>query len=134
MIDAYAGMTKLLICGSRLATPEMLDYARRCVERAAKKEWMIIVGDAEGVDTAVIDHAYKLGLVHIVYGLKQPRHTSPGMGWVSCEGDYLARDRQMVEACDKCMAIYNRLSPTRGTIYTYDYAKKQGKEAWIKKF
>lgn len=123
---------KLLISGSRDATPEMLDYARRAVERAYAKEWIIIVGDAEGVDSAVIDHAYHIGAVHIVYGLKKPRHTSLGMGWVSVEGGYLARDRQMARDCDLCLAIWNGVS--RGTWYTYNYARKLGKPSWLKNF
>ncbi len=112
----------------------MLDYARRVVERAYKQEWMIIVGDASGVDAAVIDHAYAIGAVHVVYGLKQPRHTSPGMGWVSVEGDYLARDRQMAQDCDRAIALFNCASKTRGTVYTFNHAKKLGKQAWLMTF
>ena len=37
----------LLITGSRAASPEMLDYARRVVDCAKEKGWKIVVGDAE---------------------------------------------------------------------------------------
>lgn len=50
-------MTTLLICGSRAATPVMLEYARRCVERAYHQGWSLIVGDAIGIDAAVAQAA-----------------------------------------------------------------------------
>ena len=41
----------VLIAGSRYATREMLDYARRAVQRAHAKGYTIIVGDnPKGVD------------------------------------------------------------------------------------
>lgn len=46
-------MTRILICGSREATPDMLTYARNCVARALEQEWMVVCGDAPGVDGAV---------------------------------------------------------------------------------
>ena len=45
--------THLMIAGSRYATREMLDYARRAVQRAHQLGWTILVGDnPKGVDMA----------------------------------------------------------------------------------
>lgn len=57
-------MTLLLISGSRAATPNMLDYARRAVARAYALGWTIIVGDAVGVDQAVAEAATALHHQH----------------------------------------------------------------------
>lgn len=52
--------TRLLISGSRDATPQMLDWARQAVSRAKARRWTIIVGDAVGVDAAVTRAALDL--------------------------------------------------------------------------
>lgn len=45
--------TTVLIAGSRKATAEMLDYARRVVRRAHQRGFTIMVGDnPKGVDIA----------------------------------------------------------------------------------
>ena len=44
--------THVMIAGSRYATREMLDYARRAVQRAHEKGYIVLVGDnSNGVDT-----------------------------------------------------------------------------------
>lgn len=126
-------MTTLLITGSREATPAMLDYARRCVDRAFELNYEIIVGDAEGVDECVMKHAHALGAMCIVYGAngklrRQTTSCSPEI----VAGNYLARDKAMALACDRCIAIWNGHS--RGTMHTLNYAKAAGKECWLKDF
>jgi predicted Rossmann fold nucleotide-binding protein DprA/Smf involved in DNA uptake len=47
--------THVLIAGSRDASHEMLDYARRVVRRAHEKGYTVVVGDnPKGVDNAVV--------------------------------------------------------------------------------
>lgn len=94
-------MTTLLICGSRTATPAMLDYARRCVERAKIRGYSIIVGDAEGVDAAVMDECQRLNVPHIIVGgySKFRRKTKTGSLFAHA-GSYLDRDRYMGDQCD----------------------------------
>lgn len=124
-------MTRLLICGSRIATPNMLAYAARAVERARDLGWQLIVGDAEGVDEQVIYKACWANIPFTFYGIRRaPRHfccLTHLQNYIRVGPDYLARDRLMVESADRVLAIWNGQS--RGTFYTYRYAQKLGKAA-----
>jgi uncharacterized phage-like protein YoqJ len=72
----------ILICGSREASPVLLDYARRATLRALENGWWIIAGDAVGIDQAVAEtvrdhfhHKDEMMLGMRVYGLGDaPRH------------------------------------------------------------
>lgn len=53
--------TQIMIAGSRYATREMLDYARKVVRRAYAKGYTIVVGDnPKGVDMAVVQECRRL--------------------------------------------------------------------------
>jgi hypothetical protein len=123
----------LLITGSRSASPEMLDYARRVVARTKEKAWKIIVGDADGIDGAVIQACDDLGVPVTVYGAytKMRRRTRSGEN-VALPGSYPARDRHMATLCTCCIAIWNGQS--RGTMNPYRAARALGKQAWLKVF
>ena len=137
---------KILICGSREASPRMTDYATRCVFQASLKGHSIIVGDASGVDTAVIIAVRQYNVPCTIYGIsKEARcakqvetyctamgYTAPMPPYIRCEGDFLARDRVMVEAADLVMGIWNGRST--GTMYTVNYARKLRKEAHLRTF
>lgn len=91
-------MTNIMICGSRDATLEMLQYARNCVRNAFRQGWTVGAGDAIGVDAAVAQAAIELFDLHpdpkadkaenahlwtlcTVFGLApQPRHGVMGAG------------------------------------------------------
>lgn len=133
---------RLLITGSRHATPDMLDMARRAVARAKANGWMVVVGDnPQGVDAAVIDACDAMGVNVLVCGTApQPRKSSQRAEsyWrvdVKQRADeaysafeaYAARDRWMVNMCDRMLAIWNGQS--RGTKAGYDYARKIHKTA-----
>lgn len=72
----------LLICGSREASPVLIDYARRATLRALENGWWIIAGDALGIDQVVAEtvrdhfqHADELMYGMRVYGIGDaPRH------------------------------------------------------------
>lgn len=118
---------RLLITGSRRATPEMFSYAYRAVARAKALGWRIIVGDADGVDFAVMDACNQLGVPYVCYGIDDtPRHGNPPE-YVRCEGGYLDRDRMMAKQCDRVLAIWNGVSTKSGTCATYRYAINYGK-------
>lgn len=125
--------TTLLITGSRSASPVMLDYARRCVQRAKERGYTVIVGDAHGVDAAVMDECHRLDVPHVIVGgfHKVRRRTASGRTYAH-GGTFLDRDRYMVEACDICIAVHNGIS--RGTAYTASYAQTLGKEVHWKVF
>jgi len=123
-------MTKLLITGSRDATPRMLAAAVNAVKRAKELGWEIIVGDAPGIDAKVIETCDELNVPVTVCGAynKVRNHTKTG-GHVMTYGTYPQRDAYMVGECDKCYAIWNGVS--RGTKLTYQMALDLHKECWL---
>lgn len=134
MLDDYA-RPRLLICGSRQASDTLLDAARFAVYRANVNGWRVVVGDAPGVDTAVADACQEFGVVFAMWGIaERPRYPRlpVGVAYHQVNGNYLARDRAMVDGARFVLALWNGVS--RGTRYTYDYAVKQGKTAWIRTF
>lgn len=86
------------------------------------------VGDAEGIDYFTMLECHHLGVPHIVYGINgKLRHKTKTCSMNTVCENYLERDRLMVLTADKCIALcYGR---SRGTLYTYNYAVKQGKPA-----
>jgi predicted Rossmann-fold nucleotide-binding protein len=123
---------KLLITGSRTASVGMLSYARKVVARAKELGWTVLVGDAPGIDAAVIEECDLLEVPVLVYGANgKMRHQTKTGTNVACLGSYTDRDRIMVEACDICMAIWNGSS--RGTVTNYEAAKALGKEVHLYK-
>ena len=120
----------LLITGSRGASAAMLKYARQIVAETKAKGWTIIVGDAAGVDAAVITACDRLGVPVIVYGAfeKMRRRTTTGTN-IAVTGDFPARDRLMAERCSRCVAIWDGRS--KGTRYTFKYAQRLGRPAAV---
>ena len=123
---------KLLISGSRDATEPLLAYARACVQRARDNGWMIICGDAFGVDWQVVEHCQRLGVSYMSYGTKDyPRNGASHYTRLDV-ADYTARDRWLVEQADKVMCITTQ-EGTPGTLAVYEYALEVGKECWLKR-
>ena len=124
-------MTKLLITGSRDANMKMLDYAKKVVARAKELGYSIIVGDAEGIDSAVISAWMCTDIPIEVHGANNQMRISTSSGInIKHPCSYIERDRIMARECDLCVAIWNGKS--KGTRLTYDYAKSLGKECYIK--
>lgn len=88
---------------------------------------MIIVGDADGIDKAVIEECDKWKIPCVVNGALGEVHnrTKTGVN-IAHKCGYLSRDRLMAEACDVCLAFWNGHST--GTKYTLDHARSLGKE------
>lgn len=137
----------VMIAGSRYATREMLEYARRAVQRAHAKGYTVIVGDnPKGVDMAVVQECRHLKVRVIVAGIanlprnygckhgsymKGERDLYRVMGGELLDG-YTARDRWMVDQSQTCLFIWNGDSP--GTKIGYDYAVLRGKDAHLVNF
>lgn len=124
--------SRLLITGSREATPAMLAEARLIVAQAKDAGQAIVVGEAAGVDAEVIAACDRLSAPVEVYGgyACLRRRTAFGRNIVLfCE--YPARDRAMVEKSDRVIAIWNGLSP--GTRLTFEYARGLGVEVTVSK-
>ncbi len=137
----------LLIAGSRDATPEMLDYARRVVRRAHEKGYMIVVGDnPKGVDYAVVQECRRLQAKVIVCGIANyPRNGGCKHGeYIKVARDiyragkgrlfaaYHARDRYMADMSNIGVYIWNGWS--KGTKAGADYMQSRNKEVHLKEF
>lgn len=137
----------VMIAGSRYATREMLDYARRAVQRAQAKGYTVIVGDnPKGVDMAVVQECRRLKVRVIVagianfprnYGCKHGSYVKVGRDLYRVVGGelldgYIARDRWMVDQAQICLFIWNGDSP--GTRIGYEYAVLRGKDAHLVNF
>lgn len=140
-------VTHVLIAGSRKATPQMLDYARRAVRRADERGYTIIVGDnPKGVDMVVVRECRRLQISVIVAGagnfpcnggckhgqyMKVHRDT-----YRSANGQvlnrYTVRDRWMADTASIGLFIWNGESP--GTKAGYDYMLSRGKTAHLIQF
>ena len=124
---------KLLVTGSRNASPAMIAYAKSVVAKAKALGWSVIVGDAEGIDAAVISECDRLAVPVSVHGAysRLRRRTFTGKNYIHA-GNYIERDRLMAEKCDVCYAVWDGTS--RGTKATYDFAVALGKDAHIQAF
>jgi len=133
---------RMCFTGSRDATPKMLESAARVTRWAIDQGYWIVVGDAKGVDRAVVFEA-------MLYSIEKELPVTPltCMGiyerprnWCSmdfyirvsldnCPSDlepYLYRDRLLVEDSDGCIAFWNSISEWSGTLATHRYAMKRG--------
>jgi ribonuclease HI len=137
----------LLIAGSRDATAEMLDYARRVVRRAHEKGYMIVVGDnPKGVDYAVVQECRRLQAKVIVCGIANyPRNGGcKHSEYIKVERDiyragkgrlfeaYHARDRYMADMSDIGIFVWD--GESRGTKAGFDYMDRRGKDAHLINF
>jgi len=118
---------KVLITGSRAATPAMLQKAAEVVRWCATQGHTVLVGDAPGVDHAVRHACVRYQVACRVYGaydrVREP--TAGGTLMHTACRSYPARDRCMARQCDLCVAIWNGHS--HGTRYTADYVRSLGK-------
>lgn len=126
-------MNTVLICGSRNVIPAMLDKVEQSITWAANNGYKVICGDARGIDSAAMVLACKAGILQAVYGIgNAPRNiccAKHNSVYVCVLGDYLARDRRMVEDCDRVIGIC--LNKSSGTMYTCVYAGEIGKPVGI---
>ncbi len=139
--------THLMIAGSRDASPQMLDYARRAVRRAHERGYTVIVGDnPNGVDMAVVRECRRLKTPVIVAGVGNvPRNGGCKHGqYVKVHSDtyrgasgyllnrYTVRDRWLVDNAQIGVFVWNGDSP--GTKAGYEYMVSRGKEAHLINF
>lgn len=119
---------RLMIAGSRHATPNMLEYARRVVAVAIKHRWTIVVGDnPQGVDAQVVTELNQLDYSDvIVVGIaRQPRNGGVSSGqYIQIGTTYTERDQAMARSCDRGLFIWNGKSP--GTLRGSRYMKGIG--------
>src|SRR5262245_14533811 len=125
---------RLFIAGSRQPNAAMLQAARKAVERAKANGWAIHVGDADGVDAAVMAACNILGVNYVCFGLgERPRNphvigSATGRYWRVAPHkakDYAARDRLMADCSDRGLFIWNGQS--KGTAAGHAYMQQLGK-------
>lgn len=136
--------THIMIAGSRYATRQMLDYARKAVRRAHAKGYTVLVGDnPKGVDMAVVRECRRLKTPVIVAGVDNfPRNGGCKHGsYVKVANDiyrgmngsllnrYTVRDRWLVDNAQIGVFVWNSDSP--GTRAGYDYMISRGKDAHL---
>lgn len=79
-------------------------------------------GDANGIDKIAAEEALRLGIEVI-------RHLPKNQRW---KGGYRERNMEIVDSSDIVIAVHSHLSTTGGTVWTYNYAVRQGKNTeWI---
>lgn len=105
---------KLLIVGSRsIKTFDLSPYVSKEVDT-------IISGGANGVDTLAEEYADKNRISKLIM---RPAYARYG------RGAPLKRNEEMVKLADAVLVIWDGKS--RGTKYTADFAKKEGKEVTV---
>lgn len=109
----------LLVTGSRsitsqAAVDEVLDAFTQPVR-------LLIHGGAAGVDTCAGNWAYRRGIAVRIYRPDFKRFPTTGRNWKA----YLERDKAMVRAADRVIAIWDGHSS--GTAYTFTFAEGLGK-------
>ncbi len=105
---------KLLIAGSRSITDfDLTDFVPH-------EATLIISGGAKGIDTIAENFAEANGINTQVF---LPEYELYG------RGAPLVRNKEMVNFCDAVLVIWDGKS--RGTKFTIDYAKKQGKPVTV---
>ena len=132
--EALTAPARLLITGSRGATPAMLEYARKTVSRARDREWEMIVGDAPGIDAAAIEACDDLGVPVTVCGaygkLRRKSRSGCNLALGSSRYPYKLRDIWMAAHCDVCLAIWDGRS--QGTRKTFEAARAMGKTVFVR--
>lgn len=107
---------KVFISGSRNATEAMLARARNVVGQLAERiksgrAYQILVGDAPGIDTAVIEEADRLEVPVTVTGAKgELRHQSAQGDNQARNISYTGRDRLLTEMADAGIVIWDEES------------------------
>lgn len=137
----------LMLAGSRDATPQMLDYARRAVRRAQERGYTVIVGDnPKGVDMAVVRECRRLKTPVIVAGVGNfPRNGGCRHGqYVKVHRDtyrgskgyllnrYTVRDRWLVDNAQIGIFVWN--GDSLGTKAGHEYMVSRGKDAHLINF
>ena len=125
---------KVLITGSRQATPAMLAKVEDVVLWVKRQGYALLVGDAPGVDAHARMCADALGVSTTVFGaygrLRGRRRAHEAV--IVIPEDDRVRDRLMAQRCDLCVAVWNGRS--RGTKSTFEHAHRLGTRVVVQAF
>ena len=122
---------RLMVAGSRRASDNMLEYARRVVAHAIECNWEIVVGDnPDGIDAEIVGECNRRKYTNvIVVGIaRKPRNGGVRDGrYIQIGKSYTERDQMMAKASDRMLGIWDGKSA--GTQKGYQFAKSLGKKA-----
>lgn len=122
--DIMPNDVSFLITGSREAYSRRLLFAKTLARQLIERGIRIIVGDAPGVDGAVVEeaNAAKYKNIQVVGAYKRMRcQTNYGENF-PLDMTYPARDFWMARRCTHCLGIWDKQS--RGTAITFNAALK----------
>jgi ribonuclease HI len=127
---------RLMISGSRRANWNMLEYARRAVDRAIENGWQIVVGDnTSGVDAEVVRECNlrQYSNIIVVGTAQKPRNGGVRGGrYIQRGSSYSERDQLMAKASNRMLGIWDGKSP--GTQNAYQFAQSLNKTAHLMSF
>lgn len=124
---------RLLITGSRVASIAMWNTAEQAVLNAKANGWSIVVGDANGVDRAVVEACIRHSAPFECFGIANNSRISAAQHrYTKVNGNFYARDEHMVRLADRVFAIWNGYSG--GTRHTFEYAQQLAKPTDIRTF
>jgi hypothetical protein len=125
---------KVLMTGSRQATPAMREKVEDVVLWVKRQGYALLVGDAPGVDAHVRVCAEALSVPTTVYGaygkLRGRRRGDEQV--VVVPEEYMVHDRLMAQRCDLCVAVWNGRS--RSTKATFESARRLGTRVLVRAF
>lgn len=129
--EILAGKKIMCISGSRDMTREMKFAPERVLWNAHKEGYAILVGDAPGVDTAIIRAAQKLNIPIVVFGItEKPRLDVGSNPYIHVKrSTYHARDQIMIDLADRWIGLWNGRS--YGTKDAGRYAQSRNKPATL---
>ena len=124
-------MIILFITGSRDCNSDMISYVHKLLRRVKHRgDITVLVGDAPGVDAAVIEQCDRLSIEVIVYGaFNRHRNTTKTGSNIPFDGSYMQRDFYMISQSDVTFAIWNGSSP--GTKLNFNQTIKLNKTAYL---
>lgn len=127
----------VLICGSRYGSQKLYDFARAIVHKQCFVGNRVIVGDADGVDSVVVQAVERIGCSYTCYGISElPRNGAicyervPVEEFFPAKKQYQMRDDFMIRQADIVIALWNGYS--KGTKHVADTALSLGKIVYLR--
>ena len=130
LIDEDKPMTKTVIISGSRTIQQLPQAAIDSIDRIVDLKFAIVIGDAPGIDSLVLDYLwevkrYNSRYVRVYYALfngnGRPRYRR-GYTAIGIRGDYTMRDKQMCYLADYGLAIWDGRS--KGTKANIDRIKK----------
>ncbi|MFB2970375.1 hypothetical protein ACE1CD_15485 [Aerosakkonema sp. BLCC-F183] len=120
-------MSKIVMISGSRSIQQLPAAAIESINRIIELKFEIIIGDAPGIDTLVLDYLRSQGYrrVQVYYALfngnGKPRHRR-GYTAIGISGNYTDRDKQMCYIADYGLAVWDGRS--KGTKANIDRVKK----------